>query len=466
MSFEGDSRLAARLRESDFFLLVELNAPPREQPFESAVAVGAAMAKRIRSIDEVVGIAVTDRLRKEESHDPVDTAGVFMEASDKPILLHISGKGAGPERVKDILARSRSKRIRSVLAVTGDRSDLHEVGTGRHTADYANGYTDSVDILRVARKMVPEFSIGAAVNPFKYTVADQRLQVFKMVRKLASGAQFLVAQAGWDMKKLQELQWTLQMRELGHAVIARVLLLSLDDIKTIGDSVTPGVPVPRQFAAALQRESNMSAQQSLAAQLRRIGLQVAGCRLLGFSGVQIAGLRDLQTLDMVIGSARECLAKHTDYDRWLQAWNEFHASLSFAPAPGAYYAYRNLMEPGVRVYTPETCPMTAGDLPEAQFGERVRSHTVPFAVSSRRPSWLSTAAKRVLKLDEKALRALPYCYGLDNRDCPKRLTYGACGGAAADGTCEFGHAPCFFHRVLALAAHHHELDRLEEGVPL
>ena len=48
MNFEGDSRLAAHLRDGDFFLLAECSTPPREQPFESAMAVSVAIARKIR----------------------------------------------------------------------------------------------------------------------------------------------------------------------------------------------------------------------------------------------------------------------------------------------------------------------------------------------------------------------------------------------------------------------------------
>jgi hypothetical protein len=45
--------------------------------------------------------------------------------------------------------------------------------------------------------------------------------------------------------------------------------------------------------------------------------------------------------------------------------------------------------------------------------------------------------------------------------CPKALETGPCDGSRVDGTCEFGHAPCFFHRVLALANWQNKLERLE-----
>ena len=45
--------------------------------------------------------------------------------------------------------------------------------------------------------------------------------------------------------------------------------------------------------------------------------------------------------------------------------------------------------------------------------------------------------------------------------CPKGLESGPCGGTHPDGTCEFGHQPCIYHRILALANWRNELESLE-----
>lgn len=466
MSFEADDRFSRRLREGQFFLVIELNSPDAGQPFESGVAIGTAMARRIRSMDDVLAIAVTDRFRREDCHDPMDTASRFADASQKPVVLCCSGKGSDGNRIRDLLARARSGGVRTVFAVTGDRSEQHLFREGsRRIPPYEKGYLDSLDIIRLVRESCPDFCIGAAVNPFKYNPADQCLQYYKMIRKLNSGAQYIVTHAGWDMKKLQELQWFLRMREIGHAVIARVLLLSLDDINGIHRGLFPGVPVSLPFAAALQRESNISATQSMAAQLHRIGLQIAGCRLMGYSGVQIAGIRDLQTLDMVTAKVRECLAKFTDYATWLAGWNDYHDSMPFAPVPHAYYGFHGLLTAENPEYDPEKCHMTDCTLPVPSMGDRLRSRLLPLFLSASTPARVASAARFLLgRRQDAAADKLKYCYYLPHAQCPKRLVYGACGGSDPEGICEFGHAPCFFHRVIALASQRHELDLLEEGI--
>ena len=465
MNFGGDNPFAQRLREGKFSVLIECASPPSSQPFDSAVAQAADMARRLRDIAEAAGVAVTDRARSEDAHDPVRTATVLAEASAKPALLFISGKGSTADRTRDLLARASSSGVRTVACVTGDRSDRHVTRPGHaRIARYGSGYLDSVEGLMLTRAHSPAFFTGAAVNPFKYNPADQYLQYFKMVRKLACGAHFLVANAGWDMKKLQELQWYLQMRDIGHPVIARLLLLSMDDIEVIHEGLLPGVYVARTFAAMLQRESNISAEQSLSAQLQRLGLQVAGCKLLGYSGVQIGGLRNTRNLDMVLGQIKEALATYTDYAGWVTAWNEFHSFLDFAPTPDAYYGFANLLSPGQQMFDPDRCAPTDRELPVATQLDRVRAVLMSALSSDRVPRVLRDAADKACRRICKAgLRRLRYCYYLCPGSCPKGLVYGPCGGSQPNGLCEFGHATCFFHRVLALASARHELDLLEEG---
>jgi methylenetetrahydrofolate reductase (NADPH) len=469
MNFSGENALAAALRAGQFLLLVEQNTPPREQPFDSAMATAVAVARRLAGLEAVVGLAVTDRLRTEDTHDPVDTASLLAEHAGKPCLLTLSGKGSSRDRLRDCLARAASRGLRNVLAVSGDRSDRHVLKrgpTGR-VAPYPGGYHDSVATLHLIRGSTTGLFAGAGINPFKYAAADQFLQYYKMVRKLNSGAEFLVTHLGWDMKKLQELQWYLQMREISHPVLARVPLLSPADIAGIHENPVPGVQAARLFYAMLQRESSLSAAQCMAAQLHRIGLQVAGCKLLGYNGVQLVGLRDVKTLDMVLARIEEDLGRYRTYAEWVQAWGEFHNYIDFAPRTDAFYLFQRLLDPEQPHYSAAVAQPGAQPWPRARGADRLRAFTLKWAMHAGVPPQIGKAARFLTCRGECRGRdcGLRGCLFLCPRDCPKNLPWGACGGSAPDGTCEFGHAPCFYHRVLALGARRHELDRLEEGLP-
>lgn len=466
MNFDRGNSFAELLRAGEFSMIIEHNTACVEQPFDSAVAIGEALAQRIREIPFTGAMMVADRQRGEGTHDPVEVAARLAKASGKPVVMTVSGKGSDLNRVRDLLARAASEGINTILAVTGDRSDQHPAPHGIHrSARHPVGYQDSVETIIAARQSGLALCIGAGVNPYKYNSADQYLQYYKMIRKVACGADFIVTHVGWDMKKLQELQWYLQMREIGVPVIARLVLLNADDIRRIDRNLFPGVCISRPFAAALQRESDMSANQSMAAQLQRLALQIVGCRLLGYSGVQIAGIRDVQTLDMVLKRVEEVTPHYPSYASWVGAWNEHHRAMEFSPLAGAYYVFRNLLSPELRMYDPEKCELTECPFPQATRRDILQSALLDLCLSEKIPEAVGKVLASIVSPGRITDRKqLAYCFNLCPHTCPKELVYGACGGSQPDGICEFGHELCFFHRVLALAAEKHLLDRLEEPV--
>ncbi|MCK5802444.1 MAG: methylenetetrahydrofolate reductase, partial [Lentisphaeria bacterium] len=399
--FEIDDRFASSLRDGRFVVVVEQNSPSLEQPFDSAAALCVAIAKRVRTSEEVVAICVTDRLSTEHCHDPVDTAIALLEAAGKPIILGISGKGSSPERVREILARSRSCGIRDFIAVTGDRSDDHPLpdGGGR-VGFYEKGYLDALDALRLAVDADENAHLGAVVNPFKYTVSDQFLQYYKMARKISTGADFIVSQAGWDMKKLQELQWFLQMREIGNAVLARVQLLSTDEVAEIPECLPPGVYMPVPLAGAFQRAARESAAKCHRMQIHRLAMQMVGCRLLGFSGVQVAGIRDVASLDDLLSAFRECRSQYDDYAHWVEGWNELDGGMSFSPSPTAFYTFQNLLDPSVPVYDPELSVMTKASLPLPTGMDRVKARVLSWLLSEETPAHIVKAAQVLLRRND------------------------------------------------------------------
>jgi len=465
IQFDATNPLAACLQEGKFTVLVEVDVPAKDQPFDSAITLARQVARQAGRHEIVSGIAVTDRLRSDETHDNVEAASNLQKASGLPAVLHVSGRMTTRARLAELTGRALSEGVRNVLLVSGDAP---RTGPGRADGPRAAWrsihYLDSVKMIAHLRAIRPDLRLGAGVNPFKYNPADVYLQYFKMIRKLAGGAEFIVAHAGWDMAKLQELQWYLQMREINSPVLARLAVLSPDEVRRIHDGVYPGVFVSRELAAQMQRESSLNANQFMAAQLRRIGLQVAGCALLGFSGVQIAGLRDEATARMVLARVEAAPSEYPDYPTWLTAWKEYHDGVTFAPAPDAFYAFSGLLTPDARMFDPEAGRQQQGPFPDARLPDRWRAAFWGRIFAGELPDSVKDRLVRLLGRGRFSRSELEACRYLYPGKCPKGLVYGACGGAGADGICEFRTQRCFFHRVLAVAAYRRELDCLEREV--
>ena len=459
MSFEGDGRLAAAMRAGQFCFLLEMNSPPSNQPLDSYMAAAAPIFKRVGTLPAVHGIAVTDRWPTVQRQDPVDFAAQAAESSGKPVLMAISGRGTDLTRAKTLLAEARAKGIRCFLAVTGDL--LGKNGAEGVPTVYQDGVTTAV----TAHQFGSDVWVGATVSPYKYTCEGVYLQYAKLQRKITHGAGFLVAQAGWDMKKAQELQWFLQMRELYPPVLARVVLMSQDDALKLAEGFWPGVPVPIPLAALIMREAAGTADQFLEAQLSRAALQIVGSRLLGYSGVQVTGVRTPNLLAQIVDRVHDCAAECPDYDAWLAAWRQRHGDISFGPGVSdlhpdpPYYLFPDLLQPGRRDFNPELTQPGYNTIAPPTLGDR----WTRWLHRPARPRPLREAVRRITFRSEAEEAAADLCQGLLNRSCPKRLVYGACGGSSTDGRCEDGDRECFFHRVIRLANAANDLEAMENG---
>ncbi len=464
--FDQDNPLAMRLRQGEFSVIFEFDSPSARQPFANATAMSTLLAKRLAALPWVAALAVTDRLVEEDTHDPVAVAARLGEASGKPVVMNLSGRGSSPKRLRELAARAHSEGVQSILAVTGDLSPNHPKSSSfNRSPRYPEGYRDSVDTISELAVNYPKTLIGGGVNPFKYNLPDQYLQYGKMLRKAAEGAGFITAHIGWDMKKLQELQWFLRMREVELPVIARLPILSRERVHQLHNGFQPGVLLSRPFCAMLQREAEISEAQSMAAQLRRLALQAAGCRLLGFSGLQIVGVRDEQTLNLVGRAINETTDGIETCADWIEAWQSHHAGVEFAPAPNAYYMFDELMRPETPVFAPEQPHLAKGEFPAPLPGDRTRYRLLELRRRAWLPGWFKQALRRRFCQDCQEHAVDPgNWFHLCPKSCPKRLVHGPCGGSREDGLCEFGHATCFHHRILALAAERKALYRLEEAV--
>ncbi|NLE55770.1 MAG: hypothetical protein GX617_12585, partial [Lentisphaerae bacterium] len=306
MSFDGDQRLAEAFKLGHFITLLEVTTPAASQPIDSAAAVLQPLLKQASALDEINGITLSDRLPDGQRHDPAEFAQILLSSFDKSAVLTISGKGSSLDRAKTICAAAHGRGLRNVLAVTGDLPT--QAADTTPAPPTPRPFLDSAEALRALYDFNRQLCLGAVVNPYKYTAQDQCLQYAKMLRKLRSGATFLVAQAGWDMKKSQELQWFMQMREMHEPIIARVIMFSREEALRLGEWRQPGITLPVPLAAQIMREATLQPSDYITAQIHRCALQIIGYRVLGYSGVQIAGCRDPKTLALLAAHCRELTA--------------------------------------------------------------------------------------------------------------------------------------------------------------
>ncbi len=244
------------------------------------------------------------------------------------VMPHVTCKDHNAYGITSLLVGYRQVGVENVLAMTGDKP----VG--------AKGVfeVDSVGLLSLIRSMnndsymkakpdaleqVHQFFPAAAVSPFKYSVGSQMQQYYKMEKKIACGAEFLITQVGWDWKKSLELFRYLRENDLNVPVIGNVYLLSTmtPAPRLMHDVKLPGCFVSDDFLDKIYSEK-------IDAHLERAAQQVAMYKALGAAGVDIGGVHDFKMFIGILERAAQIGA----------GWEQFKNNLCW-PAQDTFYLY-------------------------------------------------------------------------------------------------------------------------------
>jgi methylenetetrahydrofolate reductase (NADPH) len=242
------------------------------------------------------------------------------------VMPHVTCKDHNAYGITSLLAGHQHAGVETLLAMTGDKPvgakgvfEFDSVGLlslirSMNNESYMKAKPDALD-------KVHQFFPGAAVSPFKYSVGSQMQQYYKMEKKLASGAQFLITQVGWDWKKSLELFRYLKENDLSVPVIGNVYFLSTltPAPRLMHDIKLPGCFVSDDFLKKINSEK-------VDAHLERAAQQVAMYKALGAAGVDIGGVHDFKMFVGILQRAAEIGA----------GWEQFKDNLCW-PAKDAFY---------------------------------------------------------------------------------------------------------------------------------
>jgi 5,10-methylenetetrahydrofolate reductase len=302
--------LAKSLTErSGCVVVAELAAGPgfNFAPIEKFLkAAREAGPDRIPSGFDFAGVTVPQSPGGVANLEPADVLARVRAADllgPLDFIPHVSCKDHNSDAITASLVAFRAKGIESVLALTGDKP-VRSQGVFE---------VESVGLLQLIQRMndaaclkagpgqwdgVTQFFPGAAVSPFKYTEASQMQQYYKMEKKIAAGARFLITQLGYDWRKSLELMQYLKENNLDIPVLGNVYLLTTMNPapRLMHDGKLPGCFVSDEFLAALQREN-------LEQHIERAAQQVAMYKALGAAGVDVGGLPDFDTFVKILDRA-------------------------------------------------------------------------------------------------------------------------------------------------------------------
>jgi methylenetetrahydrofolate reductase (NADPH) len=243
-------------------------------------------------------------------------------------IPHISCKDQNANAIVSSLVSFRNAGIEAVLALTGDKPvaakgvfDLDSIGLLQLVRDMNNEAYIKAKPQDLDK--VHQFFPGVAVSPFKYTEPSQMQQYFKMEKKIACGAKFLITQVGWDWKKSQEFFTYLNTNKINIPVIGNVYILSTKTAapRLMHDLKLTGCFVSDELLAKLYAET-------VSQHIERAAQQVAMYKAMGAAGVDIGGISDFNTFAQILQKAAQIGNN----------WEQFKDNLCW-PAKNGFYLY-------------------------------------------------------------------------------------------------------------------------------
>ncbi len=387
----------------------------------------------------LAGIALPQNPGGVSNLDPSDVLAQ-LSASDLldgiDFIPHLSCKDHNASALHSMLIGYKKRGVQNVLALTGDAPvsakgvfEIESVGLLQMIArlnrkalmEAAPGALDEVEQI---------FS-GAAVSPFKYSEASQLQQYYKMEKKVACGARFLITQVGWDWKKALELKFYLEETGLHVPVLGNVYFLTTTNAapRLMHSGKLPGCYVSDALLARLQSET-------FEEHIERAAQQVAMYKSLGYAGVDLGGVHDYETFSTILNRAAEIG----------ESWVEFQDNLYWPPET-PFYLYteqggRTALEPGRETLHERWFNFMHKTLLDP---EHKGFHLLRKAMGSGNPE--SMRAKSLFSM-ERLIKHATFdcelcgdCYLAENfgyctlGGCAKGLANSPCGDARPDGTC-------------------------------
>jgi len=257
--------------------------------------------KQVASSDVPIhAVSITDNPGGNPALSPDVIGRELMEMGVEP-LVHFSCRDANRNMAESRASALARGGLNNLLVITGDYPAGGYEGLAKPIFDL-----DAVQTLRLLKSMnagleVPgrkpgtfnnlpatDFLLACAVSPFKQHEAELLPQMYKLEKKIAAGADFIIPQLGYDMRKFAEILKYLKYRGLNVPVFGNVYAVSKGAGTAMNKGLVPGCVVTDELLAVLAEEAK-APDKGKGARLERAAKMMAIFRGTGFSGVHLGG---------------------------------------------------------------------------------------------------------------------------------------------------------------------------------
>lgn len=451
----------------------------REKSQESALAAAEAAAKG----GKVHALTITDNPGGNPAMMADYLGEEILKKGIEP-LVHFTCKDKNRNQMESQLYALDRAGVRNLLVMTGDYPVSGFEGRPKPVFDL-----DPTHVLSLIRDMnngleypgmkgmikhqASDFFAGAAVSPFKANEAEQMVQYYKLKKKVASGAQFIVPQLGFDARKFHELIQFMKLNNLDVPVVGNIYILPYGAARIMNQNQLPGCVVTDKLLAKLDEE-RQAEDKGAAERLLRAAKMYAFMKGMGYAGVHIGGHNiKYEQVEYIIDKGEELSAN------WMDLLPEFDF-----PMDNGFYYYEKDYKTGLNTEIPTQRKGRPLDT-EVEFTYRISRlvHSMMFEPGKNFFGLMKNVSKKV---DGKSLER-PYhtiehlakvmlydckdcgdcalmdiAYVCPMSQCPKNQRNGACGGSF-NGWCEVypNEKKCIYVRAYSRLKDYGQEDQLD-----
>ena len=366
-------------------------------------------------------------------------------------LVHLAMRDKNRGGVESLLYALDGAGVRNLLVISGDYPgvsaqpvfDLDPV----HALQLIRRLNDGLEYEVCGRefKLPPtDFFAGVAVSPYKKLEAELMGQYFKLAKKIESGAQFVISQVGYDVRKAQELLLWLKRRGAVVPALANIYVLPYRTAYLMSTNKIPGCVVGEKLLKELERE-RQTADGGKEARLVRAAKMYAVAKGLGYRGAHIGGP------GLTCEDIRDITYRGEELTpRWRELVGEFDY-----PQTGGFYLFKQDKESGLNTEALSSSVTKGRKSAVYDFSLLVHNNLLEpthlfFGLYQRLAGWIDRTrrVKRFSMFLEHLNKSMLFdCAGCGDcalaetgylcpvSQCPKEMRLGPCGGSL-DGWCE------------------------------
>ncbi len=258
------------------------------------------LAEDARSDGRIKAFSITDNPGGHPALSPL-SLGLDIQAMGISPLLHFSLKDKNRNMAESQLFECHRHQLLNLLVLGGDFPRYGFQGQAMPVFDL-----DSPQLLSLIERLRHNFTVkkgapgqamdlpkmdffaGCVVSPFKTLESEQVWQYVKLLTKIQCGAQFVISQLGYDIKKYRELITFLHGHQINIPVMANIFVPSLSVARIMNQGRVPGVIFPDKLLQEMETEAG-SEDKGEEARLQRGAAMIAALREMGYSGIHLGG---------------------------------------------------------------------------------------------------------------------------------------------------------------------------------